>query len=219
MAKILVNYPSRSRPHKFFKIITDYHTKSSGKHSIHYLIKIDSNDYSMNPDRIAAFCRKVGVDFTLLVLPDCKGKIDAINRGVNLENHDFVVCIADDMNVEETGWDDILVRDFGGDYSLSLNYNIDPRLGDYKSLLVLPIIGKDLYNRFGYIYHPSYVSEFCDNEQTEVFEQLQKNKHIDRKVFYHDWDNNQDALMQRNIRIGHGIDKTTYEKRKSASFL
>jgi hypothetical protein len=219
MAKILVNYPSRSRPHKFFKILNDYHAKSSGKHELHYLIKVDADDLTMNNSRVRMFVSNIGISHTFLVLDHCKGKIDAINRSISDHEFDIVVCIADDMDVIENNWDDVLVQDFAGDYSLSLNYNTDPRLSDYKSLVVLPIIGKQLYDKFGYVYHPDYVSEYCDNEQTEVFESLGKLKHIDRNIFNHDWWGNQDALMQRNMNIGRNADRETYNKRKGRQFV
>lgn len=219
MAKILVNYPSRSRPHKFMKIMKDYSSKSSGKHDIHYLIKIDKDDFQMNNSRIKSFLENLKINYSLDVLENCKGKIDAINRNVNSYIFDVVICIADDMDVIENNWDDTVVQDFSGDYSISLNYNIDPRLENYKSLVVLPIIGNELYRKFEYIYHPDYVSEYCDNEQTEVFEKLGKLKHIDKKIFNHDWWGNQDALMQRNMNLGRSLDRETYNKRKENQFV
>lgn len=216
--KLLVNYPSRSRPHKFMTTLKGYVDTSSKLHEIHYLIKIDSDDISMTNPRIKSFLDSLNISYDLITLTDCKGKIDAINRHVKDYEFDAVVCIADDIQVIEPRWDDIIFRDFHGDYDRCINYNTDPRLEDFKSLLVMPIIGKPLFDAFGYIYHSDYVSEYCDNEQTEVFENLGKILHKDQKVFRHDWWGNQDALMARNVQWGHSIDKITYTGRKSRNF-
>jgi hypothetical protein len=219
MAKILVNYPTRSRPAKFFKIMTEYVDLLSGKHQVTFLIKIDWDDASMNNVYIKQFLEKSGIDFVMDVLPDCKGKIDAINRNVSKHDFDIVICIADDMEVLEQNWDDRIVSDMGPEFALCLNYDSDPRLQDFTSLVVLPIIGRRLYDRFGYVYHPDYVSEYCDNEQTEVFAKLGVLKHVPSKVFNHDWWSNQDALMQRNIGVGTSIDKITFSRRKEQGFV
>ena len=216
--KLLINYPSRSRPFKFMSIIRSYTEKSSKLHDLRFLIKTDKDDISMNNPRIKAFLDSMKISYTLHVMSDCKGKIDAINRYVSDHQFDAVVCIADDIDAIEPNWDDIIYRDFHGDYDRCLNYNTDPRLKDFKSLLVMPIVGKPLYDKFGYIYHPDYISEWCDNEQTEVYESMGKILHKDQKVFNHDWWGNQDDLMDRNKNIGFNVDRLTFQKRKANGF-
>ena len=105
----------------------------------------------------------------------------------------------------------------------SMNFNNDPRLEakgreGFKTLITLPVIGRKLYDRFGYIYHPAYKSEWCDNEQTEVFEELGVLRHIDRRPIVHRWAENQDALMQRNMQIGASVDREVYQHRKTINF-
>lgn len=43
----------------------------------------------------------------------------------------------------------------------ALHFN-DGRVGN--SLFTLSIMGKKLYDQFGYIYHPDYKYTYCDNE-------------------------------------------------------
>ena len=130
------------------------------------------------------------------------------------------------MEPVEDGWDDIIVQDmmreFPNQYG-ALNYNNDPRLEEkgaegYKTLITLPVIGRKLYDKFGYIYHPDYKSEWCDNEQTEVFESLGVLRHINRRPIIHKWAENQDALMHRNMQVGWNHDRQTYARRKAANF-
>ena len=220
MAKILVNYPSRSRPHKFIKILRDYSSRLSGKNDVHFLIKIDKDDTSLNNNRIINFLKSLNVSYTLEILEDCQGKVDAINRNVSKYDFDIVITISDDMELLVDGWDEIISKDFKQNYCQCLNYNVDPRLQEkgFESLIVLPIIGKDLYKKFEYIYHPSYKSEYCDNEQTEVFSTLGVVTNINHKIVIHKWDQNQDQLMLRNIGVGYQYDRENYEKRKKVNF-
>lgn len=224
MAKILVNYPTRSRPHKFMSILRDYATKVSGNHQIEIFIKVDEDDLSLNNARMKRYATVTkwhpSVSVTWQVLSDCKGKIDAINRDIDKHDFDFVVCIADDINVLEQNWDQKLVDEFNGDYNQCLNYKCDKRLEDFRKLIIMPILGKPLYDHFGYVYHPSYLSEWCDDEMAQVLEAMGKVKHVDcNTLFVHDWEGNQDDLMRRNMQIGFSVDRVNFENRKKNGFV
>jgi hypothetical protein len=201
---------------------------ASEKHDLLVVVTMDDDDSEMNNDSSRdAFARLAedGVEISYHYGPS-NGKIAAINRDIPTGDWDIVVSTADDMEPVEDGWDDIIVQDMlRGFPNLdgALNYNNDPRLEDkgpdgYKTLITLPVIGRKLYDRFGYIYHPDYKSEWCDNEQTEVFESLGVLRHINRRPIVHKWAENQDALMRRNMQIGWGTDRQTYVRRKAAVF-
>jgi hypothetical protein len=229
MAKILINYPTRSRPHKFMQVMQDYVSKASGFHELQFFVKIDKDDTSMNNQRIVDFLNKMKINYVLQVLDDCKGKIDAINRGVERYEFDFLVSIADDMLVVENGWDDTMavdmLREFP-EYDGALNYNTDSRLETaadgrpegWKGLITLPVIGRKLYRRFGYIYHPDYISESCDDEQTIVYTALNVLRHIDRRPIVHDFVPWHDPLMVKNMQIGQTVDRATFVARKAKNF-
>lgn len=149
-----------------------------------------------------------------------KGKINAINRNIPSQDWNILIATADDM-VPFPSWDKMITADFGTDLFRALNYNTDPRLEeqgrDFKSLVTLPIIGKKLYDHFGYIYHPSYKSEYCDIEQTFVFDRMNILTHIDKRPIVHKWHENQDDLMRKNITEGYS-DRIVYEQRKTLGF-
>ena len=79
------------------------------------------------------------------------------------------------------------------------------------------IMGRAYYNRFNYIYHPSYNSLFCDNEFQEVSRLLGKEYKSDLTLFKHEhpvWSGEQyDQLMTRNESF-YQVDKRVYEQRK-----
>jgi hypothetical protein len=226
--RILLKYPTRQRPAKFMANLTNYITKASGKHDILVVTTTDKDDVLMNNSLMHKFFsrfNKDGVEVRPSYGPSL-GKIHAINRDIPDEPWDIIMSTADDMEPVEDGWDDIIVQDMMREFPNldgCLNYNNDPRLEEkgpqgFHTLITLPVIGRKLYDRFGYIYHPDYKSEWCDNEQTEVFESLGVLRHIDRRPIVHKWSENQDALMQKNIQIGWGVDRETYAKRKATNF-
>jgi len=208
--------------------LTNYLNKLSGKHDLLVIVSMDEDDILMNNNLIKKFfprSEREGVQIRPCYGPGL-GKIHAINRDIPNESWDIVMSTADDMEPVEDGWDDIIVQDMIREFpSLdgALNYNNDPRLEEkgpqgFHTLITLPVIGRNLYDRFGYIYHTDYKSEWCDNEQTEVFEKLGVLKHIDRRPIVHKWAENQDALMQRNMQIGASMDRETYSRRKATNF-
>ena len=175
---LLLKYPTRNRPIKFMQNLNAYLQKASGKHKITVVVTMDIDDSSMNNNPMRYFLtNKIGdnVDVSFSY-GKSEGKISAINRMVPTTDWDIVVSTADDMEPVEDEWDDIIVQDMVREFpdlNGSLNYNNDPRLeakgaNGFETLITLPVIGRKLYDRFGYIYHPAYKSEWCDNEQTEV---------------------------------------------------
>jgi hypothetical protein len=221
--KILVNYPTRGRLNKFINNIGMWIANASANHEITYLVKIDAEDKIMNNDHaknlITEYLTKdhPNQKVVLRVL-DTNTKIQAINACIGEYDFDVVVCAADDITPKVNDWDLEIAKDTNLDIEVCLNYNIDDRVKNFRDLVIMPVFTKKLYNRFKYIYHPTYRSEFCDNEQTEVLASLGLLNHIDKRPFYHDWYGNQDALMQRNMQIGQMHDKKNYEARKLAGF-
>ena len=229
MAKILLKYPTRQRPLKFFKNLINYIDTASGEHDLLIVISMDHDDLEMNNDTVKQGLETLndeGIEIRYFY-GESKGKINAINRNIPTDTWDILIATADDMEPVEDGWDNIIVQDMMKEFPNldgALNYNTDPRLDNkgadgYKTLITLPIIGRKLYTRLGYIYHPDYKSEWCDNEQTEVFESLDALRHINRRPIVHKWAENQDELMASNMRIGWSVDRQTFAKRKAIGFV
>lgn len=226
---LLLKYPTRQRKNKFFNNLMNYITKSSGKNILKIVITMDSDDEEMNSDEVQKRLKSlnsIGHVKLSCFYGESLGKINAINRDIPSDEWDVLVATADDMEPVEDGWDDIIMEDMMKHFPNlhgALNYNNDPRLekngpNGFKKLITLPVIGRNLYDEFGYVYHPEYKSEWCDNEQTEVFESLGVLRHIDRRPITHKWAENQDDLMKRNIYIGKSHDKEVYDRRKAMEF-
>jgi len=91
------------------------------------------------------------------------------------------------------------------------------KLGDYD-VLILASDDMVLIDSWGYIYHPSYRSEFCDNEFQDVTERDGKSVKSPLCLFKHEWaKTGKDATFIRNSNLWC-VDKPNYERRKAAGF-
>jgi len=80
-----------------------------------------------------------------------------------------VICASDDMVPKAWGWDNeiaIAMNQHFPDLDGCVHFNDGNTDGE---LITFSILGKRLYERFGYIYHPDYKSLYCDNEFKKGF--------------------------------------------------
>jgi hypothetical protein len=85
----------------------------------------------------------------------------------------------------------------------------------------MEIMDRTYYERFGFIYHPSYLSVFCDNEKTELAKMLRRYKYIDTEIFIHE--NPAYGYIARDELFDEqqahwGVDELNYSKRKALKF-
>lgn len=174
--KILFKYTSRSRP-ELFKRGMDSIINNCISESYQILVSIDEDDESMfgmeeqykNNNKVV-FCKGVN-----------KNKIYAINRDLDkITDWDILVNMSDDMLFIEKGFDAFIRGGFD---------NLDQCLhfpdGNRNDLITMSILGRQYFERFGYIYHPDYISLYCDNEQMDVAKLLGCYKYINKNIFHH----------------------------------
>lgn len=120
-----------------------------------------------------------------VVYGNSKSKIDAINRDIELFKHwDILINTSDDMVFTTKGFDLTIKQDFKGNLDQVLHYSD----GNQKeNIMTMSIMGKEYYDRFGYVYHPDYKSLWCDAEATEVAVMLGKYEYMgdDKVLFRH----------------------------------
>lgn len=219
MAKFLFKYATRSRPNTFKKIIGMYNNFLSQKHQYEFIITMDNDDATMNNHAMKIFLNKM--KNTKYFYGNSKGKVEAINADINKAEQDWQILflISDDMEVQERGFDDIIYQNFQKyfpDYDGCLHFN-DGNVG--QRLNTLTIMGRKLYDYFGYIYHPSYMSLWCDNEYDEITKSMGKVAWIDKVIVRHKWvgDHAADALHHKNETY-YGSDEQIYKNRKAKGF-
>lgn len=233
---ILIILPSRSRRIKCFETLEQYRELSTSD-STRFLLSCDEDDLSMNnegvkslvgrADRTEIVFNKNTVntvdEFGSVKESSFTTKIQAINSGAIRQDFDICLLASDDMIPEIKGYDSIIKTDmqqFFPDTDGVLWYN-DGYQGD--NLNTLCILGKKYYERFGYIYHPSYITLYCDNEFTKVSQKLKKCQYINKTIIRHEhWSNEanknkRDELDKKNDQFV-GYDQMNFNKRLANDF-
>jgi hypothetical protein len=218
--KILVKFPTRSRPEQFLKTLSEWYNKAKDNSNIEYLISYDKDDSKMSPTVIA---RAKSIGNNIKLVPGySKSKIDACNRDIKkAAAWDIVLLISDDMFIQVDGWDEILRDNMKKHYP-----DTDGCLwfhdSHQKRICTLSCMGKKYYNRFNYMYHPDYKSLWCDNEFTDVANKLHRMTYIDIKLVNHQHPCWGRAVPTDDLyRVNEGffkIDQLTYNRRKAVNF-
>ena len=216
--KLLIKFPTKSRPQKFLKVLSEYISAANNNNDITYLISIDVNDPSMTTE-VQAQARALH-PHVLIFTGVSTGKVNACNRDVHrVENWDIIVLASDDMIVQQKGWDDKIREDMTANFP-----DLDGVLyypDGHTELNTMCIMGRKYYNRFNYIYNPIYTSLFCDDEFQQVSKILGKEYKSDLTLFKHEhpvWKGEKyDALMVKNESY-YAADKKVFDRRKSINF-
>lgn len=219
--KILIKIPTRERPDKFFSTLNSYINLSSNEHEIIFLISCDEDDIQMNNSDVKSKLEKLPNLY--YYFSPRQTKIEAINRDLN--NHsefDLLIAASDDMVPKVKNYDKIIVekmRESFPEFDGVLNFN-DGFIG--HQLNTIPIIGKNYYKKFNYIYHPDYKSVCCDLELTLVSRLLGKEACFNEVLFLHQhptYGYAVDSLYIYNESSQfHAKDKTLLHKRFAKNF-
>lgn len=213
--KILIKYPTRKRPDKFIPAFDLYYKMLSGKHDFQFMVSMDNDDVSMKNDKILKFLDLPHVSYNY---SNNKTKVQAVNADMSNLYFDILLLASDDMLPLAKDYDDIIIQNMLRffpllDGCLHFNDGFKPQLN------TLSIMGVNLYKHFGYIYHPDYISLWCDNEYQEVTERANKAVYINETIIKHEWTNYTgiDELHKHNEQF-YLKDKQTFEKRKALNF-
>lgn len=215
---ILFKYPTRNRWNWFQKTLDTYYTMISESCDFQFLISLDEDDESMLQPDVRKF-----LDYQpnlIYKYGNSRSKIEAVNANMDsVDGWDILVLVSDDMIPIVKGFDKIIIdnmQKYFPDMDGALHFN-DGFLGQDRTI-TLSIMGRKLYERFGYIYHPAYKSFFCDNEFTEQVRKMKKVIYLPQVIIKHKWKGNEgDDLYRRNTRMA-GVDQTTYNKRKASGY-
>lgn len=185
--KFLLKYPTRSRPDIFKETCLNWMTQFT-PYPHRMLVTIDEDDATMRPPAMRDWMLARAIDFNVV---DRGTKVSSINQGVNecTWDWDILIALSDDVRVVpgHHGFSKTVAELFEQKFpNLDgvLHFN-DGRQS--AAICTTPIIGRKYYDRFGYIFHPSYRSVYCDNEFTEVAKRSGKYHYIDELILRHYW--------------------------------
>lgn len=181
---LLIKIPTRSRPEQFFRILDLYYEKLSNEVPYLFLISCDNNDLTMNNSTIIERFKQY--PHLIVTFNDNHSKVEAYNRDLDRIDFGIAVITSDDMTPVMQNYDKIIVDMMLAhfpDLDGVLNFN-DGHITSQCN--TMPIFGKKYYDRFGYAYHPSYTSLWCDTEFTFVSRMLRKEKTCTTVLIQHD---------------------------------
>ena len=223
--KILLKCPTRSRPQKIVETLRKYVQMANHPELLGVAVSCDMDDITMKQthelDRVLSPCGWRRVFYS-----ENKNKIQACNANMEEVDYpwDIVVLVSDDMIPQIRGYDDIirnhmLARFPDTDGILWFNDGHQE-----QKLNTLTIFGRRMYESFGYLYHPSYKSLFCDTELTDLCKSSLKQKclYVPYCIIRHEhpgtgFAQNMDKLYERNQRYWNE-DMYTYISRKQYSY-
>jgi hypothetical protein len=226
--KILFKYASRSRNEKFFDGLDNILNNLNDLNNFCILCSLDADDETMNNQqsikRITEYVKKYPTNI-VVKFGKSKNKIDAINRDVNefKERFDFDILVnfSDDMQFIVQSFDKTIREKFYIAYP-NLDGNIyfnDGFVGD--AISTMSIIGRKYYDKFNYIYHPSYHSLWCDNEYTMVAKKEKKIVYFDEKIYIHNHPANVGGFIDTQLMKTESfneIDRENFNKRLTNNF-
>ncbi len=216
--KFLFKYPSIDRPEWFKKTLDKYYAMLSGHYDYEFLITLNQNDITMNNSSMRSFMGSYS--HLRYKYGNHQTKIGAINADMEGEEFDILFLVSDDMQPIVPGFDAVIakaMKENFPDMDGALHYH-DGCCGKDVTI-TLSIMGKKLYDRFGYIYHPDYKSFYCDLEFTDEVRRMDKVIYFPEIIVKHDYKGwgGADTTYNRNSKLGRP-DESTYNRRKKAGF-
>ncbi len=225
--KLLIKFPTRGRPDQVLPLLERYRDMLSGRHDVCFLITLDVDDPTMQNSVVMKRLNRLsegrsGIS-SIVSIGNSKTKIQAVNADMDKapSDWDVILLASDDMVPQKQGYDAIIFE-----HMLSHYPDLDGTLwffdGYTRKVCTLVVMGKPYYERFGYIYHPDYLSLWCDNEWTEVAKKLGKLQYVDCTIIKHEHFANTktikaDTLYKRNEAF-YEQDKALYHLRKKNGF-
>lgn len=178
--RILLKCPTRSRPQRVMATLTKYIQLANHPEQIGVAISCDIDDVSMQKNLVQEEILRMlrPCEWKNIYFSSNNSKIQACNADMDrIEyNWDIVVLVSDDMVPTIKGYDDAIRNYMTARYpdTNGILWFDDGHQG--YNLNTLCIFGRKMYQEFGYIYHPSYKSLFCDTELTDLCKSTLKDR-------------------------------------------
>lgn len=157
---ISIVHPSRGRAKKAFEVAEKW-IKNAGC-PVEYILSIDVDDPQMH-EYLSQ--EHHGCVRRIMVCKPNKNAIEAINRGARESRGYIIVAISDDFDCPQDWGKQILDATEGKE-----DWIMKTPDGIQDWIITLPIMDRIYYERFNYIYHPSYHHGWCDTDMTCVAE-------------------------------------------------
>ena len=193
MIRFSLLHPSRGRLERAAQAIGEWTARRSGDHSVEHILSVDTDD------DVAGYRRVADAAGVRLVVNANRSVVDAANAAARTATGDVLIVVSDDFGCPD-GWDRALAEVLGDrrDVAVLVHDGIDGRI------MTLPIVGRALYETLGYVYHPAYVSMFCDDDLTHTAAAMGRLVDARHLVFPH-----------RHFSVGSSAPDATYARQNS----
>lgn len=166
--RILLKCPTRTRPQKVLATLQTYLRLANHPEQIGVAVSCDTDDSSMRrTDELMGVLR--GFEWHRIFFSPNKSKIEACNANMSEIDYawDIVVLVSDDMIPQIKGYDDVIRNHMGARFPHKNGILWFNDGCQEKKLNTLCVFGRRMFEEFGFLYHPSYKSLFCDTELTD----------------------------------------------------
>jgi hypothetical protein len=226
--RILLKCPTRSRPAQFLRILNQYVSLANRPDLLGICISCDLDDTTMTDGIIQQSIKNITyrVNWSETYYGNSTNKIEAVNANINDVTWpwEMVIIVSDDMVPQVKGYDDVLRSHMIANFSDTdgILWVNDGTQGE--NLNTISIMGRKMYDSFGYLYHPAYKSLFCDTEFTDLCKSSLASKctYIPHVLIKHEhpgtgFPQKNDALYARNNSFWY-TDLMTYISRKNYEY-
>jgi glycosyltransferase involved in cell wall biosynthesis len=152
-------HPSLGRPDQAVETARLWLSTAKHGYDIQYIVSLNSTDATRS-QYLTKFSELPGV---IIVTSEATNMVAASNVGAKEATGDILVLVSDDMH-PLWHWDDQVAAEFDPDYATVLQVHDGIR----NDIVTLPIMNRAAYKKLGYMYHPSYLSMYADNDLAET---------------------------------------------------
>jgi len=219
---LLIVYPTRGRNKLFFETL-DNLEKTIGTKTYQVIVNADIDDVDMNDTQTI---NRINHDYynVRIFFDEPISKIAACNRNIDkADSWDWCLLLSDDFKFVVNNWYHKMIADIKSVWGDSLDFFAHFNDGYVaEKLPTMNICGRDYYNRFNYLYHPSYGSVSADAENFFVSQMLGKHHYFNHIYFHHIHPSNigfkSDKTYRDNDKWGI-LDTENYFKRREQLFF
>ncbi len=153
------------RPRIIPQAVHIWNSRAAGK-DFEWVISVDEGDDASFA--AAESCRaRSPVSLKIVVNTGPKNCVSGWNAAAAASEGKVLIAVSDDF-VPPPDWDSALLAGDMPQGWVDGEFAVHVEDGYVHNLMVIPVITRKRYNRYGYLYYPKYQSMFCDTELTEV---------------------------------------------------
>lgn len=156
--KFSLIHPTRNRPKMAYDTFCEWVEKADDLNNFEYILSVDLDDVSL-----IDYGKWQAPDNFFVLANTNKTAIEAINFAAFHAKNEVFIVLSDDFSCPEH-WDTLLLNELEG----KSDFIVKTRDGLQPTLITLPILDRQYYNRFGYVYNSEYVHMWSDTEMTVV---------------------------------------------------